>query len=264
MRVCELEQGLFGLFPRSWAEGWDKVGLSVGNPDEEVGKVALALDASLDAVRAAHAAGANVLLTHHPVCLSMPDRLAPASSGAGFASSCVWEAVRLGVSIVSMHTNLDRARQARAAMPGRLGLEACEPGLEPDRPESQGRLGAAVRLPGGWTLRDLALACKERLGGVAQVYGELGAPCATAGFFTGSLGDCGRYALEAGCEAVVCGECGYHRALELLSHGCAVVVLGHDVSEFPLVGVLDEALDSMGFDEKRRVVLCENPRWASI
>lgn len=264
MKVRELEKGLLDLFPQTWAEGWDKVGLSVGDPEQEVSKVALALDASLEAVRAAHAAGANVLLTHHPVCLSMPERIAPASSGAGFASSCVWEAVRLGVSIVSMHTNLDRAPQARAAMPARLGLQVREIGLESDRPQAQGRLGAWAQLPKGWTLRELALACRQGLGGVAQVYGDLDAPVAGAGFFTGSLGDCGRYALEAGCGAVVCGECGYHRALELLSRGCTLVVLGHDVSEFPLVGVLNDALDSMGFDEKRRVVLCESPRWASI
>ena len=264
MKVCELEESLFSLMPRSWAEPWDKVGLSVGDPGADVVKVALALDASAHNVQAAHAAGANVLLTHHPVCLSMPDRIAPASARPGFASSCIWEAMRLGVSVVSFHTNLDRDREARAAMPSRLGLAAQGPGLESDRDEALGRLGAEAPLPDGTTLRGLAEACKDEFGDVAQVFGPLDSPCSRAGFFTGSLGDCGRYALDASCDVVVCGECGYHRALELLCGGCSVVVLGHDISEFPLVRVLDSKLSAIGIREDERVVLCEDSQWTSI
>ncbi len=264
MKVGELEKSLFALMPRSWAEPWDKVGLSVGDPGADVTKVALALDASARNVRAAFEVGANVLLTHHPVCLSMPDAITPASVGAGFASSCIWEAMRLGVSVLSFHTNLDRDGEARSAMPSRLGLAVDGPGLENDRPESLGRLGAGVALPAGTTLRSLAQACKSEFGGVAQVFGPLDSPCLHAGFFTGSLGDCGRYALDAACDVVVCGECGYHRALELLSHGCSVVVLGHDVSEFPLVRVLDSKLGTIGVREEARVMLCEDSQWTSI
>ena len=264
MKVRELETSLFSCLPKMWAEPWDKVGLSVGDPDAEVTKIALALDALAGNVRAAHAAGANVLLTHHPVCLSMPDALTPPSSGAGFASSCLWEAMRLGVAILSFHTNLDRCEAARAAMPARLGFAPQSGGLESDRPESLGRLGACVSLPSGITLRELARSCKDALGDVAQAYGPLDSTRTRAAFFTGSLGDCGHYALEAGCDVVVCGECGYHKALELLTHGCAVIVLGHDVSELPLVGVLNDVLDSFGVPEDARVVLCEDSHWSSI
>ena len=149
-------------------------------------------------------------------------------------------------------------------MPGRLGLAAQGAGLEADRPESLGRLGACVPLSSGTTLRDLARSCKDALGDVAQVYGPLDSARAHAAFFTGSLGDCGHYALEAGCDVGVCGECGYHKALELLTHGCAVVVLGHDVSELPLMGVLNDILDSLGLPEDARVVLCEDSHWSSI
>ena len=264
MKVRELEESLFALMPRSWAEPWDRVGLSVGDPDVEVTKVALALDASAANVRTAHALGANVLLTHHPACLSMPDAITPGSSGAGFASSCIWEAMLLGVAVLSFHTNLDRDDEARAAMPSRLGLVAQKPGLEADRPESLGRLGAGAVLPAGTTLRGLAQACKREFGDVAQVFGPLDSPRSHAGFFTGSLGDCGRYAVDVACDVVVCGECGYHRALELLCHGCSVIVLGHDVSEFPLVHVLDSKLASIGIHEDARVVLCEDSQWTSI
>ncbi len=264
MLVSELEKALLDRMPLSWAEPWDKVGLSVGDPCAEVSRVALALNASADNVRLAHDAGANLLLTHHPVCLSMPDRLLAPWSGADFAQACIWESVRLGVGILSLHTNLDRSPQALVAMPGLLGLEACRLGLETDRPQAHGRLGSAAQLPGRATLHEFAKQCKSAFGAVAQVYGDMGVIPTRAAFFTGSLGDCGRYALQAGCDVVVCGECGYHRALDLVAQGCAVIVLGHDVSEFPLVGVLDGELERLGMPRDSRVLLCEDSAWRSI
>lgn len=264
MLVRELQNSLFDLFPRAYAESWDKVGLSVGDPGAEVVKVALALNASAENVQAAHESGANVLLTHHPVCLDMPDRLVAPGSGADFAQACIWRAVQLGVNVLSYHTNLDRALPSLRAMPGVLGLTADLTGLESDRPQSQGRLGSACTLPAGATLDAFARRCKSAFGDVAQVYGRLDQPLRRAAFFTGSLGGCGRYALEAGCDVVVCGECGYHRALDLLAQGCSVIVLGHDISEFPLVGILDEALAKLGLPKDLRVVLCEDSAWRSI
>ena len=41
-------------------------------------------------------------------------------------------------------------------------------------------------------------------------------------------------------------------------------MLGHDVSELPLVGVLNDVLDSFGVPEDARVVLCEDSHWSSI
>ena len=264
MLVRELEEALFDSFPRSWAEPWDKVGLSVGDPKAEVRRIALALNASADNVRQAHAAGANVLLTHHPVCLSMPDRLVAAQSGADFAQACIWESVRLGVSILSFHTNLDRSPQALRAMSHRLGLEPVALGLETDRVQALGRLGSTAVLSCPTSLLDFAQRCKASFGAVAQVYGDFDAPVGRVAFFTGSLGDCGRYALAAGCDVVVCGECGYHRALDLVAQGCAVVVLGHDASEFCLVGVLDTELEALCVAQEARVVLCEDSAWRSL
>ncbi len=264
MLVRELEKALLDRFPRSWAEPWDKVGLSVGDPEAQVGCIALALNASADNVRQAHAAGANVLLTHHPVCLSMPDKLVAAQSGADFAQACIWEAVRLGVNILSYHTDLDRSPQALRAMPHRLGLDPDLLGLEADRAQGQGRLGSAAVLPCPVALADFAQRCKSAFGAVAQVYGDFDARVRRPAFFTGSLGDCGRYALDTGCDVVVCGECGYHRALDLVARGVGVVVLGHDISEFPLVGVLDAELEELGIPRDLRVVLCEDSAWRSL
>lgn len=256
--VKDLESHLFSLYPRSFAEPWDKVGLSVGDPAAKVFKVAFALDATKDTVEAACERGANVLVTHHPVCLEMPRSINPASPATPLSSGCLWEAVARGVAVVSMHTNLDRSTDATRVLPELLGLTP-KCGIELGRPKEEGRLGSYAPFEG--TVLELATRCKEAFGRVAQVYGKPEQRVTRAAFFTGSLGDCGVDALSSGANAVVCGECGYHRALELESRGCAVIILGHDVSELPLVNVLYNAVSKEFLPPDRCMVLDMPPAW---
>lgn len=76
MIVAELERALLARYPKADAEGWDHVGLFVGDPAAEITGVACALDATVANVRRAQEAGANVLLTHHPIYIKAPRRFA--------------------------------------------------------------------------------------------------------------------------------------------------------------------------------------------
>ena len=89
MIVAELERALLARYPETDAESWDHVGLSVGNPAAEITCVACALDATETNVRRAQEAGANMLLTHHPIyikgargVLSVGFRTPPMQRGA--------------------------------------------------------------------------------------------------------------------------------------------------------------------------------------
>lgn len=255
--VCSVEQELFRRFPANWAEPWDKVGLAVGDPQGKAETIALALDATPAAIRAAAGAGASLLVTHHPVYLTAPAVIAPASS---VASSAVWEAVRCNVALVAMHTNLDRSPLATARLPQLLGLSpTC--GIEGGRGPERGALGSVADLERPLSLDEMAKRCGDVFGRVAQVYGTPGQRVSRAAFFTGSLGDSGADALRVGADVVVCGECGYHRALDLTIQGCAVIILGHDVSELPLVDVLEESLVDAGVSPARLVRLQVPSLW---
>ncbi len=261
--VSGLEQALFGLFPSAWAEPWDHVGRSVGDPASQVRSVAVALDPSWIAIRAAHDAGANVLVTHHPICLDMPDQIAPESSASPFEAASIWEAISDDVALIAMHTNLDRSVYATSALPTLLGLDpVC--GIEAGRDAEEGRLGSVADLPDHPSLDMLAQRCLDTFGRVAQVFGEGSHEVHRAAFFTGSIGDCGPDALREHADVVICGECGYHRALDLVGRRCAVIILGHDVSELPLVDVLAEQLVNMGVPQQCCIPLKLDPVWHAI
>ena len=80
MIVSELERALLARYPKTDAESWDHVGLSVGDPAAEITGVACALDATEANVYRALEAGANVLLTHHPVYIKAPEAFCPSDS----------------------------------------------------------------------------------------------------------------------------------------------------------------------------------------
>ncbi len=138
MIVAELERALLARYPKTDAEPWDHVGLSVGDPDDEIRGVACALDATRDNVQRALEAGANVLLTHHPIYIKAPEAFCPPSATRPQCSAALYEAARCGVNIISLHTNLDRSHEARACLSELLGAAPVSSLEHVDDPEATG------------------------------------------------------------------------------------------------------------------------------
>ncbi len=102
-RIHDLIGLLNALFPPELAEDWDNVGLQVGDPARVLSRGMVALDPGLDAVTAASAAGAQVLISHHPLLFRGLKQLTPEDE----VGRVIWKAVKDDVTILSVHTNLD-------------------------------------------------------------------------------------------------------------------------------------------------------------
>lgn len=260
MTVEELERALFDAFPAEDAESWDHVGLSVGDPTKPVERVLVALDATAAQVEEARARGANVLVAHHPVYLKAPraftphiDRELPAANAA------VFRAARAGISIISMHTNLDRSLAARELLPQRMGQTACASLEHPNDPARTG-LGAITRHE-AMTLAALAQHAATAFATVPRVWGDPDRVITSTAYLGGSAGDLGELALEAGAHAIVCGEAGYHVCQDLEARGLSVILLGHDASELPFETVLAQAVERAGVDAARIVTSTQRRAW---
>ena len=244
MNVNDLERALLEQFPLADAEAWDHVGLSCGDPSAGVTRVAVALDANEYCVRAAHEAGANVLVTHHPVYLKAPDAFTPGTAELPSCSAAVYTAIRLGVSVMSFHTNLDRSIAAREKLPTLMGMTATASLEHSDDPVATG-LGALCRTD-AVTLGDLARRAATAFGCAPRVWGDANRIVRTVAMLGGSLGEFGDAAIMLGADAVICGEAGYHVAQDVSQRGCALILLGHDRSEEPFAEILMEAVVRAG------------------
>lgn len=126
--LSDLLRALDDWYPPATAESWDAVGLSCGDPGTAVDTVLVAVDCVPDTVDEAIRAGAQLLLTHHPLFLSGVHGV-PATDPKG---AMAHRMIRAGVAHFAAHTNADVAEHGvSAALADVLGLREIRP-LDPD------------------------------------------------------------------------------------------------------------------------------------
>lgn len=243
MRVADLERELASRVPPALAEEWDCVGLVAGDPAAAVTGVLVTLDATAEACERALVLGANVIVSHHPPYLEAPLHVLPAPGPAGTVAS----ALRLGVSVICLHTNLDRSPEGASALPRALGLRILAP-LEStmtasspaDDPTSPG-FGRLCETEDAETVDDLARRVSGTLGVAVRVWGDGTAPGGRVAVANGSPGPLLAEALAAS-HTLVTGEVRYHECVAAVSAGLAIIEAGHDATEWPIVAVLADVV----------------------
>jgi dinuclear metal center YbgI/SA1388 family protein len=149
----QVTDALEAMHPLEWAQSWDAVGLVCGDPTAPVRRVHFAVDPVEVVVEEAIAAGADLLVTHHPLLLRPVHSVAATS----FKGAVLHRAIRAGLAIYVAHTNADAgAPGVSDALARVLDLDDLVP-LEPlpGRPDlGIGRVGN--------------LAVPERLGDFAE------------------------------------------------------------------------------------------------
>lgn len=106
-RVKDILACLDGAYPFAWAASEDRVGLQVGHPEAPVNRVLVALEAGLNVVAEAREAGAEMLLTHHPLLYRPVGEIREDRPGGSLLAAVI----RAGLAVVACHTNLDAAPQ---------------------------------------------------------------------------------------------------------------------------------------------------------
>ena len=210
---------------------FDNSGFLVGSPAREVSGVLFALDVTESVIDEALAVGANLIVTHHPLMLS-PRR---AVTDGDYEGRLISRLLEHGISLVSAHTNLDRA-------PGGINdALAALCGLEEIAGEGFFRSGT---LPEPLPAAELAARLAESLQTTVRLLGPEDALIRKIGLCSGSGGDEWVHAAETGCDAFVSGEIKHHFALAMADRGIAGFECGHFATEAPGLFALAEALQN--------------------
>jgi len=101
----EVVAALERLYPPHTAASWDRVGLVTGDLDQPVSLVHFAVDPTLAVIDEARAAGADLLVTHHPLLLRGVHSVATTSAKGASVTSLIVNDIALYVA----HTNADVA-----------------------------------------------------------------------------------------------------------------------------------------------------------
>lgn len=111
---------LEGIAPSQYQEGYDNAQLIVGDPTQEVTGVLTCLDSTEAVIADAVERGCNLVVAHHPIIFKGLKSL----TGKSYVERTVIKAIREGVAIYAIHTNLDNVlhRGVNQRIGQRLGL----------------------------------------------------------------------------------------------------------------------------------------------
>jgi dinuclear metal center YbgI/SA1388 family protein len=222
--LCALER----FAPLPLQESWDNAGLQVGLTETEVSGALLCLDVNERIIDEAIQKGCNLIVSHHPLLF----RGLKTISDLTDVQRTVRKAIVNGICVISMHTNMDNAKDG---VNFRIAQKLCLNEVHFLAPKTIEGLEAGSGVIGKLTeplaASDFVQKVKKTFGLECAMCNELldrpickVAICGGAGDFL--LDD----ALKAGADAFITGEMHYHQYFGY-EQQIQICVIGHYQSE---------------------------------
>lgn len=105
MKIKDVIKIIEDWVPLAYQEDYDNSGLIVGDEDTDLTGILICLDITADVLNEAGQKSANLIICHHPLIFSSLKSLTPKSP----TGRLVMDAIRKGINIYAVHTNLDNA-----------------------------------------------------------------------------------------------------------------------------------------------------------
>ena len=231
MKIRQVLEALEQFAPLPLQESWDNAGLQLGLTEADVSGALLCLDVNEQIVDEAIRKGCNLIVSHHPLLFRGLKQI----SGADYVQRCVIKALKNDIVIISMHTNMDNAKNGvNWKIAERLGLQDVSflsPLTTHLSPLDEAGSGVIGLLPQPMAADDFILMVKRQFGVECALCNELlrrpiqkVALCGGAGDFL--LND----ALHLGADAFITGEMHYHQYFGY-EQRIQICVIGHYQSE---------------------------------
>lgn len=256
MKVNELTSWLEEHYPADVAEDWDNVGLLVGDDEKEINHVLLALDLTESVLEQALLAGADMLVTHHPMIFSGIKKINNHTS----TGRKILSLIRNGISYYAVHTNYDIIGMAGLSAKYLALADTKVLSVTQERDGCAQGFGRIGRLPRKMTLRQCGEYVKEcnHLTDV-RVYGDLEQEVEYAAICTGSGKSMIREAVCGGAQVYITGDIDYHTAIDTVAEGLALIDAGHYGTEYIFAGDMKDRLEEAFPALKISCARVENP-----
>ena len=228
MKIKQVLSALERFAPLPLQESWDNAGLQLGLTEAEVSGALLCLDVNEEIVDEAIRKGCNLIVSHHPLLFRGLKQIC----GQDYVQRCVIKAIKNDIVIVSMHTNMDNARDGvNWKMAERLGLVNSQFFAQKVVDGIEAGSGVVGELPEAMAAQGFVELVKRQFDVQCALCNELlqrpirkVALCGGAGDFL--LPD----ALREGADAFITGEMHYHQYFGY-EQQIQICVIGHYQSE---------------------------------
>ena len=229
MTVNDIFDYLNSLYPVSTACDFDNPGILVGDKYAEVRRAVISLDCTDSAIDKAVENGCQLIITHHPVIFEPLKKV--------LSDSPVYRLIKNGISVISMHTNLDIGKGGvNDTLCEVLGLKNTEKYIADDGfPLNTGFL------PIQMTPEQLAAYIKEKLGGWIK-YSSGSKKISRVLVCSGSGGSYFTELARSGCDALITADVKHNVFIDSARLGKSVFDAGHFETEDIVVNRLNDML----------------------
>lgn len=235
LKVKELRSIMEQYAPVNLSESYDNVGLMVGNSEQNISSVLVALDCTLDVIDEALAKKCNVILTHHPLLFKKPANI----TNESLLGKKIIKLIQNDISLYSSHTNLDSTDGGINDMLVKLLGFPKGKVISPNRnyakengSEETG-IGRLVSIDNQVMLSELCRNVKEKLGIPALRYvGRENKVISKIALISGSGSDYLELCRKSGADCVITGDITYHNASDYREMDVALIDAGHFYTEW--------------------------------
>lgn len=218
------------IAPPYLKEDFDNVGLMVGDKEQEVKKVLLALDCTKEVIEEAKEVSAELIITHHPLIFRKPSRIVR-DDLQGYK---IIELIKNDISLFSSHTNLDSTIGGINEKIVELLELPKGKVIEPSKCKGyeEAGLGRLITLEEEISLDSLLEKVKEKLQikNLRVVIGER--KINKIAIINGSGQDFFNKAIAMGADCIITGDTTYHFASDYKEMGITIIDAGHFSTEW--------------------------------
>jgi len=206
--------------PFQTAEAYDNVGLLTGHFDANVTRILIALDCTMEVAEEARRLHAELILTHHPLLFHARKNLREDDP----EGQVLCKLIRNHISLISAHTNLDRAVGGINDVLGQLFS------LKIMQGEGFLRSGKLQSIITAGELKDLTA---RLLNAPVRLYGSPDKQIEILAVGSGAYDEGFKEAAALGAQAYLTGEVHHHNALAAVAQGMVLLEGGHYATEAP-------------------------------
>lgn len=237
MRLDKITELIEREFPLSDAYEWDNCGLLLGDRARDIKTVLLSLDVNCAVAREALEAGADLILSHHPILFDGIKRITADTAEGGM----LLELIENRICVYAAHTNCDVGKRGiNARLAELFGLSRAE-FLEED---GLGRIGELEKPE---SLADFAESAKRILNTPrVRICGDKSKMISRVAVASGACAESIPTAVKKGADAIVTADMKYHDMMNYSELGISIIDAGHYPTEIIVTDIFGKLLSDTG------------------
>ncbi|MGG5462633.1 Nif3-like dinuclear metal center hexameric protein [Clostridium sp. B9] len=246
MKLNDIINIIENIAPVNLKEGFDNVGLMVGDREKNITKILLALDCTNEVIEEAKEVGAELILTHHPLLFRKPSTITTDT----LLGKKIIELIKNDINLYSAHTNWDSVKGGlNDTLVKILGFNE---GIIMDKNQvdQEAGIGRVVELNKEMTVLEVIDLIKASLGVKNLRYsGDLDNTVKRIAIVNGSGQDFFGDAKKFGADLIITGDTTYHFVSDYNEMGLNILDIGHFNSEWPvLISVSEKVKEKLDSD----------------